>query len=252
MTLHYGHARQQVGDLWLPSSATEPVPVVVLVHGGFWRAHYTKRLMHRLAADLVRYGWAAWNLEYRRAGAFAGGCDWAGSIDDVAAGFEHIATLDGVDSGRVAVCGHSVGAQLALAALAQPAQAHTDHGGRHDGLRVLVSLAGVLDLVRAAEERLGNGAVASFLGGMPGIVPERYARSSPLALVPIGVDQLIVHGHEDSVVPTIMSEQYAAAAAAAGDRVSLALVRAHGHLALIDPRRDAWKLVTDRLARALR
>ena len=48
-------------------------------------------------------------------------------------------------------------------------------------LRGAVSQAGVLDLVDAAEQDLGRGAVPAFLDGPPGNVPERYAVASPIA-----------------------------------------------------------------------
>ncbi|MFC6523476.1 hypothetical protein [Nonomuraea rubra] len=58
-----------------------------------------------------------------------------------------------LDLDRVAVAGHSAGAQLALRAVA-------------DGARVAlaVSLAGVLDLVEADRRWLSHGAVAAVLG----------------------------------------------------------------------------------------
>ncbi len=63
----YGKHRWQVADLWLPGSAEAPgpggLPVVVLVHGGYWRSWYTKRLMDGLAGAVVAKGWAG--VEHR-------------------------------------------------------------------------------------------------------------------------------------------------------------------------------------------
>ena len=60
----------QVGALTLPAdaptaedlegSAFEGLPVVVLVHGGFWRPGYDRSLMDPLAASVAAQGWAAW------------------------------------------------------------------------------------------------------------------------------------------------------------------------------------------------
>jgi acetyl esterase/lipase len=229
---------------------------VVLVHGGFWRPQYTKRLMNRLAADVARRGWAAWNVEYRRVGRLGGQGNWSASVADVVAALAHVAALDGVDAERVVVCGHSAGAELALSALSVLSKQGSPITGSEAargnvGFRAVVSLAGVLDLVDAADTGVGRNAVTSFVGGAPDAVPDRYAACSPLALVPIGIDQVIVHGSDDTVVPPAMSERYVKAAAAAGDGVVLEIVPNHGHLAMIDPRRDAWRIVAGHLGRVL-
>ena len=65
VTVRYGDDRDQFGELRTPDSAG-PHPVVVLVHGGFWRAHWALDLMDDLAIDLAAAGWASWNIEYRR------------------------------------------------------------------------------------------------------------------------------------------------------------------------------------------
>ncbi|MGB6581980.1 MAG: hypothetical protein WBF34_29100, partial [Streptosporangiaceae bacterium] len=66
----YGPDPAQFGELWLPGGTS--AATVVIVHGGFWRARYDLSLGRPLAADLVRRGYAVWNLEYRRAGAAGG------------------------------------------------------------------------------------------------------------------------------------------------------------------------------------
>ena len=97
----YGMHRSQVGDLWVPATATGAVPLVVLIHGGFWRAVYTKTLMTRLARSVVEQGWAAWNVEYRRVGVLGGGGGWPETFEDVAAAVDHVASFSGIDTGRV-------------------------------------------------------------------------------------------------------------------------------------------------------
>ncbi len=41
---------------------------MVVIHGGSWQTRYGKPVMRALAGDLVRRGWAVWNIEYRRLG----------------------------------------------------------------------------------------------------------------------------------------------------------------------------------------
>jgi pimeloyl-ACP methyl ester carboxylesterase len=101
--------------------------------------------------------------------------------------------------------------------------------------------AGVLDLARGHEQRLGTGAVAAFLGGGPDAVPDRYAGSDPVRLLPTGAAVLCVHGTGDDTVPLEQSRRYAAAATAAGDRVEVAAVPGD-HMVVIDPAGEAWQL----------
>ena len=112
-TLAYGPEPSQEGDLWVPAGAG-PHPVAVLFHGGFWYHAWERDLMDGLALDLARRGIAAWNVEYRRVGAGGG---WPVTGEDADRATEHLLALApvyGLDLGRVAVLGHSAGAQLAL------------------------------------------------------------------------------------------------------------------------------------------
>ena len=235
----YGEEDPQVGELLLPAG-DGPHPVVVLVHGGFWRSSYDRTLMDPLAADLVTRGWAAWNIEYRRVGEAGGG--WPGTFDDVAAAVDHLATLvaDGapLDLDRVVAVGHSAGGHLALwlAARDEPAVA----------LAAAVSQAGVADLVVAADTGVGGRAVPDLLGGTPNEVPERYAECSPVALVPLGVPTLCVHGDADPLVPIDQSERWVVAATAAGDEAEL-VTFAGGHFEVLDPAHESWRAVVERL-----
>lgn len=238
--LRYGPARAQVAEMWHPG-VDGPLPVVVLVHGGFWRARYTKGLMRPLAADLSRRGVAVLNVEYRRTGRGGGGGGWPSTMEDLAAGVDLLARVPGVDLDRVAVCGHSAGGQLALWSAARHLLTEGSPGAapavRPCGV---VSLAGVTDLAAAASRGVGSGAVELLLGGRPDDVPERYAVASPSALVPVGVETVLVHGTADAAVPYDLSEGYSAAAGAAGDPVRLLGLEGVDHMSLIDVRSAAW------------
>ena len=66
-----------------------PAPVAVVIHGGFWRAGYGRKLMRPLCEDLAERGWIAWNVEYRRLGHGSGG-GWPTTFEDVAAAIDHV------------------------------------------------------------------------------------------------------------------------------------------------------------------
>ena len=61
--LRYGDHVDQVIDYW---HAKEYRPLVVFVHGGFWRPQYDRVHARSLGAALSDLGWPVVSLEYRR------------------------------------------------------------------------------------------------------------------------------------------------------------------------------------------
>jgi len=237
----YGAHHSQVGDLWVPSGASGDLPVVVLIHGGFWRAIYTKTLMTRLARAVVERGSAAWNIEYRRVGALGGGGGWPQTFEDVAAAVDHVASFPGIDAGRVVTCGHSAGGTLALwAAGRHRLPAGSPGSSVKVSVRAAISLAGVVDLAVAQSSGVGGGAVAGLLGGDDAHVADRYRLASPSALLPLGVPQVLLHGLSDTVVPPSLSEHYVARAIDAGDDARYVPLAGIGHREVIDPQGPVW------------
>lgn len=239
-----------MADLWLPVVGASKVPVVVLIHGGFWRAVYTKRLMNALAKDVVERGWAAWNIEYRRVGSLGGGGGWPNTLTDVAAAVDHLITLDeGVDPMHVVTCGHSAGGQLALWAAARGRLPKGSPGSDIAvAVRGAVSLSGVVDLQEADRIGLGADATARFLGGHWEQETERYRCSSPMALLPLGVPQVLIHAGNDGVVPPSMSEKYHSRATELGDSAAYFLIDGIGHRELIDPTKASWETAVSEMA----
>ena len=233
----YGDAPQQFGDLRLPKNAapqSQPFPVAIVIHGGYWRSAYNLEHIGHLCAALTRAGVATWSLEYRRIGDPGGG--WPAAGEDVLLGAEYLPVLARrypLDLTRVVAIGHSAGGQLALWLAAQ----------HKIPLRGVVSLAGVADLRRAWELSLSRGVVAELLGGTPQERPKRYRQASPIELLPLGVPERLLHGTRDDVVPIEISRRFQAAAAAAGDDARLIELPDAGHFDLIDPRTPAWTQV---------
>jgi acetyl esterase/lipase len=223
--------------------------VVVLIHGGFWRSVYTKRLMNGLAKDVAARGWAAWNIEYRRVGFLGGGGGWPMTLIDVAAALDHLTVIeDEVDIARVVTCGHSAGGQLALwAAARRRLPAVSPGAGGAVSVRGAVSLSGIVDLEEADRLALGAQAAARFMGGHCNEQPDRYRHASPRALLPLGVPQTLIHAGNDSVVPPSMSRDYQALAASKGDSARSLLVNGIGHRQLIDPKGPGWATAVSEL-----
>jgi acetyl esterase/lipase len=242
----YGQHHAQVADQWRPQVRGD-LPVVMLIHGGFWRARYSKLLMRQLAAAVVRKGWIAWNIEYRRLGPLGGRGGWPETFEDVGAAFDHLRTLERCDLGRIVICGHSAGATLALWA-ARGRHSRTGSALPSIRPRGVVALAPLCDLGRAAEHSIGGHAVTRLLGGSPQDYPERYRDASPISQVPLAVPQLLIHCIDDPIVPRSMSEHYAERARSVGDDVTLPSIEGSLHGRLLHPRSPEWRTAEHQIA----
>jgi acetyl esterase/lipase len=245
----YGPHASQHAELYLPAGPG-PHPVIVLIHGGSWQKRYGKVFTRGLAGDLLRRGFAVWNIEYRRVGAGGG---WPNTFADVAAAIDQLATLEDprLDLERVTFIGHSAGGHLALWAAGRPNLPDGAPGALDGPPRVrarrVISLAGVADL-GDAYRRWHGGVVRDLMGGSPEEVPERYAVGDPIRLLPLDMPVLIVHGTGDETVSIEISRGYAEAARAAGVEVELVEIDGEaGHRAHLDPRSAAWAAVVERL-----
>ncbi|MEU2683676.1 alpha/beta hydrolase [Streptomyces hygroscopicus] len=67
-TAAYGEHPDQVVDFYLPPDGSGPAPLVLLFHGGAWRAPYDRRHVSPFAAFLAGRGLAVASVEYRRGG----------------------------------------------------------------------------------------------------------------------------------------------------------------------------------------
>ncbi len=245
-TLAYGPHPDQRGDLYLPEASS--APLVCLLHGGFWRLPYGREELAPVAADLSSRGLAVWNLEYRRTGAEGHG--WPATFEDIDLALAYLPALHRahpqVDIRRIVVAGHSAGGHLAFWAASRP-------GASSSAVRVLaaIGLAPLLDLHAAQASGLGNRAVEALLGGTPATVPDRYREASPLALLPLGIRQYVIHGAADAAVPPGMSRHYVDAARRAGDIAVCVMLPATDHMAFLDPGSGAHRMFCQCIAEAV-
>jgi len=198
------------------------LPLVVLIHGGFWRPTYDRVHVRATTEALADLGHTVAAPEYRR---IPGDPD--ATTGDVAAALAALpGLLAGRHDGRVVVLGHSAGGHLALwAASAAPAP----------GLVLTVSLGGVADLRLAEAQHLGDGAATAFLGGLAEARPDL----DPVRLAPPATPVALVHGAGDAIVPVSQAQAYVAAF----PQARLDAVADAGHFAVIDPLADAWAAV---------
>jgi acetyl esterase/lipase len=264
-TAAYGDHPDQVIDFYAPrgeGGPGGPAPVVVVLHGGAWRAPYDRRHVTPFADFLARRGFAVANVEYRRgaerapSGASAAPVAgrWPDTFDDVAAALDALPALvrealPQADARRTVLTGHSAGGHLALWAAARhvlPADSPWRTGGPA-ALRGVVALAPIADLEVAEKLEVCGGAARQLLGGHEHFA-ERRPHADPALLLPTGIATTLVQGRTDLVVPQAVAESYAEAAAKAGEVVGLTLLEDVGHFPLIDPAADACAVVGEEIA----
>jgi acetyl esterase/lipase len=262
LRLAYGPEDLQFGDLYVPNQSGLH-PIVILIHGGYWRARYGLELMNGLAEDLAKRGYAAWNIEYRRVGNPGGG--WPGTFLDVALAADYLRELAPsykLDLTKVVSIGHSAGGHLAFWLSARPRIPFFVHNSPLAGshltgnneetatslaLAGTISLAGVVDLQMAWRLHLSNDAVVELLGGTIANVPERYIAASPAAMLPLGIPQVLIHGTNDDSVPLEVSQTYANAARSVNDPVTYFELEGVDHFDVIDPHSQAWAITINEL-----
>jgi acetyl esterase/lipase len=234
----YGSDPNQFLDLRLPSPKDKgPYPLVINIHGGYWRSRYNLDHAGHLCAALAGKRVATANLEYRRVGNEGGA--WPGTFADLRAAYNFLvqnARQHNLNPQKLVVMGHSAGGQLALCLAAhEPA------------ITRAVSLAGVVDLQRAYQLHLSNNAVVEFLHGTPNEVPDHYREADPMQLSIPRARQWLIHGSADDTVPPDFSCDYVAAkqkrAGTLKEDANLLEIKGAGHFDLIDPRSEAWKRV---------
>jgi acetyl esterase/lipase len=240
--LAYGSDPNQFLDLRLPASKEKSKPshpLIINIHGGYWRAKYNLDHAGHLCAALTAKGLATANLEYRRVGNEGGA--WPGTFADIRSAYHFLvqnAPRHNLDSGRIVVMGHSAGGQLALCLAAH-----------EPSVTRVVSLAGVVDLQRAYQLHLSNDAVVEFLRGTPGEVPDHYREADPMVLAIPQARQWLIHGSADDIVPPDFSRDYVSTKQKRlgkdKEDARLLEIPAAGHFDLIDPRSQAWKRVEE-------
>jgi acetyl esterase/lipase len=255
--IFYGNDPHQFGDLWMPPASAQGslAPVLVLIHGGWWQAAYDLGYCGFLGEAFKKLGIAVWSLEYRRVGDAGGG--WPGTMQDVAAGFDFLATVAKaypIDLGRVVAAGHSAGGQLAFWLAGRHHVPHTTvlyEPQPTAMLRGLVGLAGAVDLRLTIDLsgyfdfRNGKPSVQSLMGGSPKDLPERYAAANPGDLLPLGVPQVLVQGENDDQIPSALPGRWADNARRQGDHVAVKIIAGADHFDVVDPESKAWPVVRD-------
>jgi acetyl esterase/lipase len=217
-TIAYGKSEDQVIDFYLPQNQSKPL--IVLIHGGFWRPEYDRKHLAPLADALSSSGWPIALIEYRR---IIGNPD--AMLSDVINAIEEVSKK----YSNLILIGHSAGGHLALVA------------SHKVNTSAIIALAPVTDLVSGQDLDLGEGAVADFLGAPAALRSDL----DPMQLSGPSVPTTIIHGTLDLRVPIEFSRKYAVHSA--GANIKFLEFEHLGHFELIDPRSEIF----DEISRVL-
>lgn len=217
----YGPDPDQVVELYgVPTD-----PVVVVVHGGYFRPAVDRTHARAQAKALATEGFSVALAEYRRVPG-----DPAVSIADLVGVETFIGDVD-------LWVGHSAGGTLVLL--------HRLLGhGEHPDAAVL-ALAPVARLTAAAERGLGAGAVVDWVGAAPHDALTAYATLDPSLLGrEAGHDGLLlVHGGDDVTAPPDQST---------GSGLPHEVWAGAHHFDLVDPESPHWPRVVETVRRMAR
>jgi acetyl esterase/lipase len=256
-SIRYGDDQMQIVDLWLPAGKG-PHPTVLMVHGGCWQTEIAdRRIMNWIADDLRTRGIAVWNIDYRGVDREGGG--YPGTFQDAAAAADALranAKTHNLDLSRLVATGHSAGGHRALWLAGRHRLPAGSPLRTADPLpiKTVVSLGGLPDLELAATapgSGCGTEVIAKLVGPPTLSSRDVYADTSVPRLAPLAVRQVLVNGLQDRIIPTAYAEDYAKRMKAAGDRVAVRMVDRTGHVELIAPESDAWKVAAREIEKAL-
>lgn len=226
-TVSYGTEGEQIADLRFGGAGAEGRPLVIVVHGGFWRPRWDRYHAGSQSAGIASAGWTVATLEYRRV---PGQPDL--TLQDVSRSLELLPSLAKRHNGKVLLIGHSAGGHLVLWAGATLVGAN---------IAGVIALAPAADLQLSQQLELGSGAVLAFLGVDAKERPDVDPKVLPTPRMPV----TIIHGALDDTVPPEVSHSYVAAHRSA----RLVELRDTGHAAVIDPLSRAWPTVIEELWR---
>ena len=232
-----GHERQNL-DLFVPTGATKPLPLIIWVHGGAWRGGSKENCP---AMRYLERGYAVASVNYR----LSQHAIFPAQIEDCKAAVRWLrahAKEHKLDPERFAAWGSSAGGHL-VALLGTSGGVEEFEVGENLGfssrVQAVVDFFGPTDFTQISKFSPTNGPFdhdaadspeSQLIGGAIQENKDMVAKANPITYVSKDDPPfLIMHGDSDKVVPYQQSEMLRDALVKAGVEVTLKLVEGAGH-----------------------
>lgn len=219
-------------DLARPKSADGPLPAVLCIHGGGFRAG-NRQGYDALCVKLAQHGFVAATISYR----LAPTNQFPAAVHDTKAAVRWLranAARIGIDPARIGVTGSSAGGHLAqfLGVTAGVAEFEgTDNPGHSSAVTCVVNVYGPSDFTKSYGKSVdAHEVLPLWLGGNLETALPRHIRSSPLNWVtPAAAPTLLIHGTEDKYVAYEQAIWMRDRLSASGVAVELLTLEGAGH-----------------------
>ncbi len=220
-------------DIAAPEGGDGPMPAVLVIHGGAWRAG-NKGDVGAVLRELASHGYVAVSPQYR----FCPKDLFPAQVHDVKAAVRWMkahAAERRIDPGRIGAMGFSAGGHLALmlgvTGEKDGLEGEAPPGAPDTRIRAVVNYFGPVDLAAPDIPEVSKPLVKDFLGALATDRPELAAKASPRTYVSRDDAAILTfQGTKDPLVPHTQAVILADAMTAAGvpGRVELMVGSGHG------------------------
>lgn len=233
------HDEAHLMDIYIPTKAAKPMPVILWIHGGAWIMG-TKE--DTPALFFMKSGYAVASINYR----YSSAAIYPAQIEDAKAAVRWIranAAKYHFDPNRIAAFGNSAGGHLAAllgtTGDIKPLEGNLGNPEQSSKVQAVVDWCGPTDFLTIEEQgdeanqlhpRDPKGPVAKLFGGLPSKKQELAAAASPVTFVTNDDPPfLIMHGDHDTVVPIKQSSDFYSVLKASRVHVVYQVVKNGGH-----------------------
>jgi acetyl esterase/lipase len=232
-----GHDRQKL-DLFIPPGATNPLPLIIWVHGGAWLGGSKEQ---NPALPYLQQGYAVASLNYR----LSQHAIFPAQMEDCKAAVRWLrahAKEHNLDPDRFAAWGASAGGHL-VALLGTAGDVKQFDVGSHlefsSRVQAVVDFFGPTDLLQMGKQAPADSMInhdspdapeAKLIGGPVQENKKKAAAANPITYVSKTAPPfLILHGDKDNLVPYQQSELLRDALQKVGVPVTFEIVKGAGH-----------------------